>query len=53
MFHGAGVPITIGSDAHRPEDVGQGFDAATRLASDVGYDSALEFTGRQGSVVPL
>lgn len=53
MFHDAGVPITLGSDAHRPEDVGRGFDEAVDLALEAGYDSTLEFTGRRGVVVPM
>lgn len=53
MFHDAGVPITLGSDAHRPEDVGHRFEEASQMAIEVGYDSRLEFTGRHRSVVPL
>jgi histidinol-phosphatase (PHP family) len=32
-----GVPVTFGSDAHRPQDVGRDFASAARLAWDVGY----------------
>lgn len=35
----AGVQITFGSDAHRPEEVGRDFDHAVRLARAAGYES--------------
>jgi hypothetical protein len=35
----AGVPITFGSDAHRPEEVGRDFAQAIVLAQDAGYDA--------------
>ncbi len=35
----AGVPITFGSDAHRPEEVGRDFAHAVGLARAAGYDS--------------
>jgi histidinol-phosphatase (PHP family) len=40
----AGIPITFGSDAHRPEEVGRDFAHAAGLARAAGYDSfaALE-----------
>lgn len=38
-FCQAGVPITIGSDAHRPEDVAWGLDEAARHAAAMGYRS--------------
>jgi histidinol-phosphatase (PHP family) len=34
----AGVAITFGSDAHRPEEVGRDFDHATELAQSAGYE---------------
>ena len=33
----ADVPITFGSDAHRPEHVGRDFQYATQLAKEAGY----------------
>jgi histidinol-phosphatase (PHP family) len=33
----AGIPITFGSDAHQPEDVGRDFALAVELARSVGY----------------
>jgi histidinol-phosphatase (PHP family) len=34
----AGVPVTFGSDAHRPEEVGRDFAHAADLARAAGYD---------------
>lgn len=41
------VPITFGSDAHAPEEVGADFDAAVQLAVDVGYQSSIRFEKRK------
>ena len=35
----AGIPITFGSDAHHPEEVGRDFAHAIDLAAAAGYDS--------------
>jgi histidinol-phosphatase (PHP family) len=35
----AGVPVTFGSDAHRPEEVGRDFALALALARSAGYSS--------------
>jgi len=42
-----GVPITFGSDAHKPNDVGRCFDQATELAKEVGYKQACTFEARK------
>ena len=42
-----GVPVTTGSDAHRPEQVGWGFDLAMDLLRDVGYKEIALFRGRK------
>lgn len=42
-----GVPITLGSDAHKPEDVGNHFDRALELAKKVGYRKIAVFTKRK------
>lgn len=47
------VPITFGSDAHAPEEVGAGFAEATQLARSVGYTRSLRLAGRQRSWVDL
>jgi histidinol-phosphatase (PHP family) len=41
------VPITFGSDAHVPEEVGMNFTEATQLAWDVGYTTCCRFAKRQ------
>ena len=41
------IPITFGSDAHAPDQVGADFSKATALAQDAGYRHCLQFTGRQ------
>jgi histidinol-phosphatase (PHP family) len=42
----AGVPATVSSDAHRPEDVGWGFDRAIDALVDAGYDRYVYFVDR-------
>ncbi len=37
----AGVPLTFGSDAHDPKDVGRDFDKAVNLAKSAGYSEYL------------
>jgi histidinol-phosphatase (PHP family) len=39
-----GVPITFGSDAHAPEEVGMSFSEAVQLARSVGYTETLLFS---------
>lgn len=47
------VPITFGSDAHAPEEVGMDFAAAIQLARDVGYRESCRFTRRKREFAPL
>ena len=42
-----GVPITFGSDAHAPGEVGMNFAEAIRLARSVGYTDCCRFSGRK------
>jgi histidinol-phosphatase (PHP family) len=44
-----GVAATVGSDAHRPEEVGYGWDAARGALLAAGYDSVVVFRGRKAS----
>jgi histidinol-phosphatase (PHP family) len=46
MFRESGVPITLASDAHRPEDCGSGAAAVVDAALVAGYGHYLEFTER-------
>lgn len=52
-FYDAGVPITLGSDAHRAEDVGCQLDAAAQWAKEVGYSTLTRYHGRHSRQVPL
>ena len=47
------VPITFGSDAHIPDDVGADFNQAVALARSCGYDRQCRFTQRRRDLVPL
>lgn len=49
----AGVPITFGSDAHAPTEVGADFNLARELALAAGYRQTCRFTRRQREFVPL
>jgi histidinol-phosphatase (PHP family) len=42
-----GVPITFGSDAHAPEEVGMNFAEAIELARSIGYTTCLRFVRRK------
>jgi len=48
-----GLPITFGSDAHLPDDVGADFDKAVNLAKRVGYVEIVRFTKRNRDFVEL
>jgi histidinol-phosphatase (PHP family) len=48
-----GVPITFGSDAHQPEEVGFAFAAAVELARSVGYRAWRNYAGRKSRSAPL
>jgi histidinol-phosphatase (PHP family) len=49
----AGVPLTINSDAHAPEEVARAFWGAMTLARSVGYKEIVRFEGRKRKVIPL
>jgi histidinol-phosphatase (PHP family) len=48
-----GVPVTLGSDAHSPEDIGRDFDKALDLLKEAGYHSVATFEGRSMRLAPL
>ncbi|MCL6634536.1 MAG: histidinol-phosphatase [Peptococcaceae bacterium] len=48
-----GVPVTFGSDAHRPEQVGYRLREALLLAGGAGYERTARFTGRRMELVRL
>lgn len=43
----AGVPATLGSDAHQPDHVGLAFEQGVAHLRSGGYDSVIAFAGRQ------
>lgn len=47
-----GIPITFGSDAHRPEDVGAGFERAVEIARNAGYTTVLSPGGGAPEELP-
>ena len=49
----AGVPTTLGSDAHAPTEVAADLDAATSLMREVGYDAFVKYEARRRTEVPL
>jgi histidinol-phosphatase (PHP family) len=53
MCFDKGIPITFGSDAHAPEDVGAGFDKATEAAKKVGYVEITRFMQRKREPVEI
>lgn len=48
-----GLSVCVGSDAHRPEDVGRDFERAKVLLQEVGFTSVLRFVKRVKIPVPL
>jgi histidinol-phosphatase (PHP family) len=48
-----GTPVTFGSDAHRPDEVGADFPAAVALARAAGYRESARFAGRRITFAPL
>ena len=48
-----GVPITLASDAHVPQNVGRDLDRAVAHASAAGYDTVTVFEGREARQEPL
>ncbi len=48
-----GVPITFGSDAHAPGEVGMNLAEAVRLARDIGYRESCRYQRRERQLRPL
>jgi len=53
ILYKRGVPITFGSDAHTPEEVGKGFKEAIKLAKGAGYTHTCVFGHRERSSVRI
>jgi len=49
----AGLDVQLGSDAHRPEEVGAGFSQAAELARQCGVSHLVRWRGRRRHPVPL
>ncbi|MCK5260073.1 MAG: histidinol-phosphatase HisJ [Candidatus Omnitrophica bacterium] len=47
IYADAGVPLTFGSDAHDPKDVGRNFEEAMTMAREAGYGEYVLFKGRE------
>ena len=52
-FRRAGVPVTLSSDAHRPEDVARDYPTAVAALRGAGYDTITRFRARQPEQVAL
>ncbi|MCD6225083.1 MAG: histidinol-phosphatase [Deltaproteobacteria bacterium] len=48
-----GIPVTIGSDAHRPEQVGQHFDRGFDLIVSAGYSHITVFSERSAGTIAI
>ncbi|HTR72035.1 MAG TPA: histidinol-phosphatase [Solirubrobacteraceae bacterium] len=53
MCREAGAPVTLSSDAHRPEDVGADYDQALELLGEVGYTELCLFERRVRRSAPI
>lgn len=53
MFFDAGVPITLASDAHYPEQAGRDRHRAVAAAREAGYRERLRYRRRVAELVPL
>jgi len=53
MFAAAGIPITLGSDAHLPDRCGSHLDSAAAAARAAGYAQALHFRERRAASCAL
>lgn len=47
MMKDLDIPITLGSDAHHPDQVGEGLQQAARLAGSAGYHKVVRFESRR------
>jgi len=47
------IPVTMGSDAHHPSQLGEGLAEARKILVDAGFRSITAFEGRQMKELPL
>lgn len=53
LYHQLGVDVTLGSDAHHRDNVGQFFDEAVAMLREVGYSRICYFEEGQKRYLPL
>jgi len=53
VFFRYGLPVSIGSDAHHPRQVGNGLEEAVGLVKKIGYREIATFTGRKIKFVKI
>lgn len=53
IFFKYGIPVTMGSDAHSPDQVGAGLAEALEYVKRVGYTEIATFTGREVKYVKI
>jgi histidinol-phosphatase (PHP family) len=49
----AGAPIALSSDAHRPQDIGAGYDSALELLGQFGITELCVFDHRERRLEPV
>lgn len=47
------IPLTLGSDAHQPEQIGRYFDQTIELIKKTGYTELVRFINRQKVRIPI
>jgi histidinol-phosphatase (PHP family) len=52
-FRRAGVPVTLASDAHRPEDVARDYPTAVAALRGAGYETITRFRAREAEQVGI
>ncbi len=53
MFYRRGVPITLSSDAHAPDQIALNYDKSLKLVYDVGYREIVTFKDRERGTLAL
>ena len=53
LARSAGIPLTINSDAHAPEEVGRAFPEAIAMAKAAGYTELVRFADKKRTPCPL
>jgi histidinol-phosphatase (PHP family) len=49
----AGAPVALSSDAHRPQDIGAGYETALEMLHELGVGELCVFEGRQRRLEPI